>query len=77
MSFYFLQANLWCSEALTLLANHSVDHTQTADEADDALNEINNHLEVCFSLKFNDPREFHNVFEEIMTPELRVSFTFW
>ncbi|XP_076454206.1 guanine nucleotide exchange factor DBS-like isoform X2 [Babylonia areolata] len=65
------RANRWCSRGVDLLANQPMDKCQTAQGAEEALGEINDFLKSSKDLKLSNPREFRNLFEEIMTPESR------
>ena len=58
---------------MDLLASQPMDQCQTAVGAETALKEIEVYLKTSLDLKLSNPREFRNIFEEVMTPDSRVS----
>ena len=71
-----LQANRWCTNGVDLLAGQPLEKCQTSQGAESALQEIDSYLKTSRDLKLSNPREFRNIFEEIMTPESRVRVFF-
>ncbi len=60
---------------MDLLATQAIDRCQTPEGAEVALQDIDHFLESASELKLNDPKEFRNVFESIMSPHTKVSAT--
>lgn len=58
---------------MDLLANQQIEKFQTQGGADKASHEIREFLQKAHSLNLSNPREFRNLFEGIMNPEVKVS----
>lgn len=69
----FVQANKWCTKGLDILANQQLEQCQTQQKADMASREIENFMATANELKLNNPKEFRQLFEGMMTPDTRVS----
>ena len=67
-----LQAHKWCTQGVDLLANQQIDRCNTAEGAQLALTEIDGFLATGNDLRLNDPQEFHQKFEDIMTEDTKV-----
>ncbi|KAL8567172.1 hypothetical protein ACOMHN_046582 [Nucella lapillus] len=65
------RANRWCTRGLDLLANQPLDKCQSSQGAEQALGEIDAYIKSSKDLKLSNPREFRNLFEEIMNQESR------
>ncbi|CAE1260153.1 MCF2 [Acanthosepion pharaonis] len=65
------RANKWCNRGLDLLANQQIEKFQTQGGADKASHEIREFLQKAHSLNLSNPREFRNLFEGIMNPEVK------
>ncbi len=68
-----LQANKWCTEGVDLLAGQPLDKCNTPEGAEVALKDLEMYLETADDLKLNNPREFRQLFDNMITPETRVS----
>ncbi|ESO98747.1 hypothetical protein LOTGIDRAFT_76710, partial [Lottia gigantea] len=66
------KANKWCSRGVDLLASQPLENCQTPHGAELALRDIETYLSSTKELKLNNPREFRQLFEDMMTPETRV-----
>ncbi|XP_059163634.1 guanine nucleotide exchange factor DBS-like isoform X3 [Physella acuta] len=67
------RANKWCSNGVDLLAGQAVDKLQTQQGAQSALLEIEKFLRTSRELKLNNPKEFRQLFESMMTNETRAT----
>ncbi|XP_070213209.1 guanine nucleotide exchange factor DBS-like isoform X2 [Littorina saxatilis] len=67
------RANRWCTRGVDLLASQPLEQCQTVRGAEGSLREIETYLKSSRDLKLSNPREFRNIFEEIMTPESRAT----
>ena len=73
MMFHF-QANKWCSRGSEILAGDDVEGYETIEEVENALKDVENFLETVDDLRLNNPREFRQMFDSMITPETRVGW---
>lgn len=71
--FFTLQTNQWCQQGVDILASQPLERCQTPQGADQALKEIDTFLLTAKDLKLSNPREFRQLFDDLMTPDTRVS----
>ncbi|CAL1542994.1 unnamed protein product, partial [Lymnaea stagnalis] len=67
------RANKWCTNGVDLLASQPIDKLQTSQGAQSALQEIERFLRTSRELKLNNPKEFRQLFESMMTAETRAT----
>lgn len=67
------KANKWCTKGVDILANQQLEQCQTQQKAEIALKEIDIFMATAKELKLNNPKEFRQLFEGMMTPDTRVS----
>ncbi|KAK7483851.1 hypothetical protein BaRGS_00024868, partial [Batillaria attramentaria] len=65
------RANRWCSRGVDLLASQPIERCQTSQGAEASLQEIEAYLKMARDLKLSNPREFRQLFDEIMTQEIK------
>ncbi|XP_067669146.1 guanine nucleotide exchange factor DBS-like isoform X1 [Haliotis asinina] len=65
------KANRWCTKGVDLLASQPIDRCQNQQGAEQALQDVESFLATSRELKLNNPREFRQLFESMMTPETR------
>ncbi|PVD18636.1 hypothetical protein C0Q70_21186 [Pomacea canaliculata] len=65
------RANRWCSSGVDLLAGQPLERCQTSQGAEIAVQEIDAFLKTLQDLKLSNPREFRQLFEDLMTQETR------
>ncbi|KAH9512394.1 guanine nucleotide exchange factor DBS [Bulinus truncatus] len=68
-----VKANKWCSNGVDLLAGQPIDKFQTPQGAQSALVEIERFLRTSKELKLNNPKEFRQLFDSLMTAETRAT----
>ncbi|XP_013399843.2 guanine nucleotide exchange factor DBS-like [Lingula anatina] len=61
------KANKWCTRGVDLLAMQDM----TPDGVDVAIKEISGYLQLSKQLNLNNPREFRQTFESVLTPEIK------
>nr|XP_006811250.1 PREDICTED: guanine nucleotide exchange factor DBS-like [Saccoglossus kowalevskii] len=66
------KANKWCSDGVDLLAAQSIDKCQLLEGAQFELKEIDNFVEKSQEINLDNPKEFHAMFDPILTPELKL-----
>ncbi|XP_076098704.1 guanine nucleotide exchange factor DBS-like isoform X2 [Mytilus galloprovincialis] len=67
------KANKWCTKGVDILANRQPEQCQTHLQAESALKEIESFMASAKELKLNNPKEFRQLFEGMMTPDTRVA----
>lgn len=67
------KANKWCTKGLDILANQQLEQCQTQQKTEMAQREIENFMATANELKLNNPKEFRQLFEGMMTPDTRVA----
>lgn len=63
------QANRWCSQGVDLLASQQLEKCSSPEFAAQALADIEQFL--ASATEFRDPKEFRNLFQDIVTPETK------
>ena len=70
--FFYPQANKWCSRGMELLSCEDLEGYETLEEAEAALQETQEFLNSAEELRLNNPKEFRQMFDSMITPETRV-----
>ncbi|XP_076349568.1 guanine nucleotide exchange factor DBS-like isoform X5 [Tachypleus tridentatus] len=65
------KANKWCTEGVDLLANLEIEKCSSPEFALVALEELDSFLKRSQELQLSSPREFHNIFKDMITPEIK------
>lgn len=63
------QANRWCSQGIDLLASQQLEKCSSPEFAAQSLGDIEHFL--ASAADFRDPKEFRNLFKDIITPETK------
>lgn len=63
------KANRWCSQGVDLLASQQLEKCSSPEFAAQALADIEQFL--ASATEFRDPKEFRNMFQDIVTPETK------
>lgn len=66
------QASQWCNHATQLLVTFSLDQCNTLETAQEALQQVEAFLATGEDLKLTNPREFRQMFDNMITPDTRV-----
>ncbi|XP_033106300.1 guanine nucleotide exchange factor DBS-like isoform X4 [Anneissia japonica] len=64
------KAQVWCSKGMEVLASQDIDPSQSKENVDKGLKEIDTFLANCKDLKLSNPKEFHTMFSDILNSEL-------
>lgn len=67
------QANKWCNKGVELLSNLPPEHCHSAEDTRSAIEDIESFMSTSNQLRLNNPKEFRQLFESMITPETRVS----
>ena len=70
----FFQANTWCKKGMDILANQQLAGNQSPEMAREAVRDIDNFVVTVKELKLNNPKEFRQLFDGMITSDVRVSF---
>lgn len=62
-------ANKWCARGVNLLAGQQFERCSSPEFARSALDEVDAFLQSSSEFKLDNPREFHNYFKDMITPE--------
>ncbi|XP_062575742.1 guanine nucleotide exchange factor DBS-like isoform X1 [Saccostrea cucullata] len=65
------KANKWCNKGVELLSNLPPEHCQSAEDTRSAIEDIENFMTTSNQLRLNNPKEFRQLFESMITPETR------
>ncbi|XP_022248440.1 guanine nucleotide exchange factor DBS-like isoform X2 [Limulus polyphemus] len=65
------KANKWCTDGVDLLANLQIEKCSSPEFALVALEELDLFLKRSQELQLSSPREFHNIFKDMITPEIK------
>ncbi|XP_048744729.2 guanine nucleotide exchange factor DBS-like isoform X3 [Ostrea edulis] len=65
------KANKWCNKGVELLSNLPPEHCQSAEDTRSAIEDIENFMTTSSQLRLNNPKEFRQLFESMITPDTR------
>ncbi|XP_076323895.1 guanine nucleotide exchange factor DBS isoform X2 [Tachypleus tridentatus] len=65
------KANKWCTRGVDLLASQQIEKCSSPEYAELALEELETFLKSSNEFRLNNPREFHNIFKHMITPETK------
>ena len=68
------QASKWCSQGVDMLSVMQTEQCHSIEESRKALQAIEEFMATSSQLRLNNPKEFRQLFETMITPETRVSF---
>lgn len=71
------QANKWCNKGVELLSNLPPEHCHSAEDTRSAIEDIESFMSTSNQLRLNNPKEFRQLFESMITPETRVSLYYY
>lgn len=67
------KANKWCSTGVDMLANQQIEGCNTPESATKAVQDIDAFVVMAKDLKLNNPKEFRQLFENVITPDTRTT----
>ncbi|XP_021347383.1 guanine nucleotide exchange factor DBS-like isoform X3 [Mizuhopecten yessoensis] len=67
------KANKWCTKGVDMLSKQQVDACQSPAGAELALKDIESFVATARELRLNNPKEFRQLFESMITPETRAN----
>lgn len=65
------KANKWCNKGVELLSNLPPEHCHSAEDTRSAIEDIESFMSTSNQLRLNNPKEFRQLFESMITPETR------
>ena len=68
----YFQASTWCKKGMDMLANQQLSEIDTPETAAQAIRDIEVFIATVKDLKLNNPKEFRQLFDGMITSEVRV-----
>ncbi|XP_014681378.1 PREDICTED: guanine nucleotide exchange factor DBS-like isoform X2 [Priapulus caudatus] len=65
------KANKWCTRGIDLLATQQLERCHTADACEVGIRQLEEFMNSAYDIRLNNPKEFHTVFENIVTSETK------
>ena len=69
---FLFQANKWCSSGMDMLTSQ-LENCNTLESIRKAIEDIDNFVVTSKDLKLNNPKEFRQLFDSVITSDTRVS----